>query len=74
MSDDSHTPGNDRDEANAASESVELTFGECEGLCGRMVERIGWDRYCFDCQDEMREEDRERAARLTEEDEYLYGC
>lgn len=51
---------------------TELTFGECEGLCGRMVERVGWDRYCYACQDEAREEDEEAREALRDEDEYLY--
>lgn len=35
----------------------DVTFGECAGGCGRGVERVGWDSYCFSCQDEMRDED-----------------
>ena len=54
-------------------EPVEFTFGECEGLCGRMVERVGGDRYCFACQDEMREEQAEQWAAMDDEDERLYG-
>ncbi len=37
----------------------ETGFGECEG-CGCSVERVGWDRLCFACQDEEREFDDER--------------
>jgi hypothetical protein len=51
----------------------DLTFGECEGLCGRMVERVGWDRYCFACQEEMREEDEAREEAQFAEDVWLYG-
>lgn len=50
----------------------DLTFGECEGLCGGMVERVGWDRYCYSCQDEMRREGEEREEDLYEEDQRLY--
>lgn len=35
---------------------IDLTFGECAGLCGRMVGRVGWDDYCFACQEEANEE------------------
>lgn len=52
---------------------TELTFGECEGLCGRMVTFVGWDRYCSDCQEEAREEDEARWADLADEEAYLYG-
>lgn len=51
----------------------DLTFGECEGLCGRMVERVGWDSLCFSCQEELLEEQEADNERLREEDEYLYG-
>lgn len=45
------------DSSGALSSGVELAFGECEGLCGRMVTFVGWDRYCDECEAEMREED-----------------
>lgn len=51
----------------------DLTFGECEGLCGRMVERVGWDRFCFDCEQEMREQEADSREHLSEEDVFLYG-
>lgn len=51
----------------------DLTFGECEGLCGGMVERVGWDRYCFTCQEEMREEDEAREEAQFAEDVWFYG-
>jgi hypothetical protein len=50
----------------------ETTFGECEGCFGQ-IERVGWDRLCFDCQDEERQEQLDRWERLDEENEYLYG-
>lgn len=53
--------------------SGELTFGECEGLCGGQVERVGWDRYCFACQDEMKREDEECWEQIDEEDRFLYA-
>jgi hypothetical protein len=46
-------------------------FGEC-GACFNALERPFWDRYCFDCQDEMREEDEAERERLAEEDHFLY--
>lgn len=53
--------------------SAELAFGECEGMCGRGVTFPGWDRYCDECLQEMREEDAARDERMDEEDRYLYG-
>lgn len=50
----------------------DLHFGECEG-CGNGVERPFWDRYCFNCQDEMREEDERRVDELAAEDHFLYA-
>lgn len=50
----------------------DLTFGECEGLCGGMVTFVGWDRYCQSCLDEMQQEDEEAREALHDEDEYLY--
>lgn len=52
--------------------SDELLFGECAG-CFNGLERPFWDTYCFDCQEEMREEDREAAERIAEEDHFLYS-
>ena len=49
----------------------DLTFGEC--VCGEPLERPFWDRYCFACQDEQREEDEARNQRLYEEDVFLYS-
>lgn len=46
-------------------------FGECEG-CGNSVERVGWDRLCFSCQDEEREEWESRLEAMAEEDHRLY--
>lgn len=50
----------------------ETTYGECEGCFGT-VERVGWDSHCLACQDEDRELDDDRAERLREENDYLYG-
>ncbi len=52
--------------------TVELHFGECEGMCGRQVTFPGWDRYCDECVEEMRQEDEERREALAEEDAHFY--
>lgn len=56
-----------------AGEYIDLTFGECEGMCGGMVARVGWDRFCANCLTEQDEQRDELEAAMREEDDYLYG-
>ena len=49
----------------------DLQFGECS--CDEPLERPWWDRDCFACQEERREEDEVRNQRLHEEDVFLYS-